>query len=630
MFDVGRSFLKITPYGINATCKRLQNNLALMRCKLFFKIRIAEEKSLRRLFITVLFISIIAPYSADSALLSKSYVVRYDKGWDILCDPYVVQKGDWVLKVFRQKGEISHKDFPEFLAIFKRINPHIRNIDMIRPGQHILIPLKKLKKDSLPGQSSGIVTIPFVTISNLPDIIKPLSTEYIVQKGDYISKLIARGYGSYKTKSYKQGIVLFRLINPNVVDLDRIYPGQKLYIPDSSLRDKPWYKSLFDSSGNIIIKADQNSPDAKALTFFVPTDKPDNIASPFAAVASILDAKFLNKGIYFFPMQGENDYKLDLSSFPVIELKDKTKILLALSANKDKKINEPDLTAIKSFWNNVKIVPIADKASTDQALDAVMKSFGKKAFKNKISFSDQGLKVEVHGKWIIEQPYFAGKKKIHLCITPVNDPDERTPDSIVRYLEQHDIIIKDFLKDFKKTKDKSKKAQKENTAKDPVIIDFSDHKTFVKNLLTAMNYNYTQNVAITFPYAGIQIKALSNLISSSNGKLLLVDFGDLYGDAIIAIKKTGLDIIQIKKKDNIYEVIEKIFDALEVSYAKDPTFLAAKRPDVYNTSLTIPGYLISNKEKHKILLATVPVNDDAIQFLTNKGIKVFQPLRESK
>ena len=595
---------------------------------------------MRRLFITVLFISIIAPYSADSALLSKSYVVRYDKGWDILCDPYVVQKDDWVFKLFRQRGEISHNDFPEFLNIFKHINPHIRNIDMIRPGQHILIPLKKLKKDSLPGQSSGIVTIPFVTISNLPDIIKPCSTEYMVQKGDYISRLIVQDYGSYGTKSYKEGIVMFRLINPDVVDLDRIYPGQKLYIPNPSLRNKTWYKSLFDNADNIIVKTDQNIPDIKTLTSFMLPDKYNSTQSPFSAVASILDAKFLDKGIYCFPRQGKANYNLDLSSFPLIELKNGTKFLLSLSTNKDKKINEPELDAIKSYWSNVKIVPIANKASTEQVLESVMESFGKEAFKNKISFSDQGVKVEVRGKWIIEQPYFAGEEKTHLCITPVTDPDEQTPDLIVRYLEQHDIIIKDFLKDFTKdlngTKHKSKKAQNENTAEDArpledaIAIDFSDHKTFVNNLLTAMDYNYAQNVAITFPYAGIQIKALSNLISSSNGKLLLVDFGDLYGDAIIAIKKTGLDIIQIKEKDSVYEVIEKIFDALEVSYAKDPTFLAAKRPVIYNTSLTIPGYLISNKKQHKILLATTLINDGIAQFLINKGIKVIQPLRESK
>ncbi len=584
---------------------------------------------MRRLFITwllIIFICIIPHYSAGSALLSKSYIVRYDKGSDILCDPYVVQKDDWVFKLFRQKGEISHKDFPEFLAIFKRINPHIRNIDLIRPGQHIFIPLRKLKKDSLPGQSSGIVTIPFVTVSNLPDIINPYSTEHIVQEGEFISRLIARGYDTkYGTKPYNEAIKVFRIINPDVVDLDRIYPGQKLYIPDRSLRDKPWYKSLFDSSGAI------------EPFISISTDRPDNILSLFAEIASILDAKLLNKGIYFFPGYGEADYRLDLSSFPLIELKDKTKILLAPSPDKGKKINEPELDAIKLYWSNVKIVPIANKTSTEQALDAVMASFEKKAFKNKISFSDQGLKVEVRGKWIIKQPYFADEEASHLCITPVNDPDERTPDSIVRYLEQHNIIIKDFLKDFTKdfngTKHKSKKAQNENTAEDArplknttenvIIIDFADRKAFVNKLLTAMGYNYAQNVAITFPYAGIQIKALSNLISTGDGKSLLVDFGDIYGDAVLSIKKTGLGIIQINNKDNAHEVIRKILDALEASYTKYPTFLAAKRPVVYNTSLAIPGYLISNKEKHKILLAIDSINDDIVQFLINKGIKVL-------
>ena len=584
---------------------------------------------MRRLFITALLICIIAPYSADSALLYKSYVVRCDKGRDILCDPYVVQKGDWVIKLFKQKGDISHKNFPEFLNIFKRINPHIRDIDTIRPGQHIFIPLKKLKKDSLPGQSSGVVTIPFVTISNLPDIIKHHSTEHIVQKGDFISRLISRGYGLYGTKLYKEGIVLFRLINPDVVNPDRIYTGQKLYIPNPSLRNKPWYKSLFDSSGNIIIKPDLNSSPAKTPEPSIPTVKHDNTPSPFAAIASILDAKFLNKGIYYFPRPNGVDYRLDLSSFPVIELKDNTKFLLFpdTDKNKDKNIKESDLNAIKSYWSNVKIVPITNKASTEQALESVLELFEKEAFKNKILFSDQSVKVEVKGKWIINQPYFAGKKKTHLCITPIIDPIEQTPDLIARYLKQHDIIIKDFLKDFKKTKDKSKKAQNKDTAENVIIIDFSDHKTFVNNLLTAMGCNYAQNVAITFPYAGIQIKALSNLISTDKVKPLLVDFGDLYGDAIIAIKKTGLNIIQITKKDSAYRVIEKIFDALEVSYIKDPTFLAAKRPIVYNTSLTIPGYLISNKKQDKILLATVPVHHNVIQFLSNKGIRVIQPLR---
>jgi len=143
-----------------------------------------NERDLCKMFNLVIILAaiMIAPLKANAAFLYKSYTIRYDRGWDILCDPYVVQKNDWVLKLFRQKGEIAHKDFPEFLRIFQRINPHIRDVDRIQPGQYIMIPLRKLRQGSMPGQSTGIVTVPFVTISNIPEPLKVYSKAYKVQR----------------------------------------------------------------------------------------------------------------------------------------------------------------------------------------------------------------------------------------------------------------------------------------------------------------------------------------------------------------------------------------------------------------------------------------------------------------
>ena len=76
------------------------------------------------------FILMLASFQprALAAVLYKSYLVKYDRGWDILCDPYVVQKDDWVYKIFRQKGELSAKDFREFLSIFRQVIFSIRQI----------------------------------------------------------------------------------------------------------------------------------------------------------------------------------------------------------------------------------------------------------------------------------------------------------------------------------------------------------------------------------------------------------------------------------------------------------------------------------------------------------------------
>ena len=584
----------------------------------------------RKFFIScyVIFcICIIAPYSAEAAIIDKTYIIKYDKGWDILCEPYIVQRNDWVFKLFKQKGEISHKHFPEFINIFKRLNPHIRNIDRIRPGQCILIPLKKLNKDTLPDQSSGIVTIPFVAISTLPEIVKPLSTEHIVQEGEFISRIIARGYGSYGTKPYKERIALFKLINPDVVNLDRIYPGQKLYIPDISLRDKPWYKSVFDSSGNIIKDKDFNVPIDKKIVKpkpFPVAYKGNDTATPYSQVASILSAKLFNKGIYYFPRHGKEDFALDLSKFPVIECKNGTRMVLS-----GENINEADLNAIKSYWSNIKIVPVIPGASVEHVFDSVFKTFEKNNFKKQLSFSDKGVEVEARGKWIVNRHLIAGGEAGHICVTLINTHRERTPDSIVRYLEQHNIIIKDILLGKKAAKQELAEPEKKNRIVDAINILSSDSKTFVKDLMAAMGYEYTQDVSITFPYAGIQIETLSNLITTGDGHSLLVDFGNLYGDAFQAIEKTGFKIIQITDEDDKKNIISKILKAIGVSYINNPTFLAAKRPVIFNTSFTIPGFLISNNEAPKILLAMVPLHNGVVQLLQDRGIKVIiQPLRQ--
>jgi len=50
--------------------------------------------SLTILILLVLLVGHIRPLPVYSDILYKSYVVRYDRGWDILCEPYIVQIND--------------------------------------------------------------------------------------------------------------------------------------------------------------------------------------------------------------------------------------------------------------------------------------------------------------------------------------------------------------------------------------------------------------------------------------------------------------------------------------------------------------------------------------------------------
>jgi len=561
-------------------------------------------------------------WPAYGALLYKSYVVQYDRGWDILCDPYVVQKNEWVYKIFRQKGEISQQDFQEFLEIFKRLNPKLRNVDRIRPGQQILIPLKKLEQEALPGQSSGVVTIPFVTISKINEILEAYSQRYRVVRGDWVSTLVSKHFGPYGTPSYQKGLELFKALNPDIENLDLIHTGQLLTLPDTSLQNQPWYQSLFDASGQLRIENGGGLPLPSNLA-----TRPDGLSGhseyqpgdPIAETAMALDGKLLNRGTFFFPQKNGRALELDLSQFPMIELQDGTRLLIARQDN----AQEADLTMLQSRWKNVKVVSVPPQATVEQVLESVFAKDDTPAGTKpeRVSFSDKGVNVAVQAQWIKSKESSDKAESRHVCITIIKSENERTPETISRYLDQHDIIIKDVLQSQAVTEalPNSQRAAGE----DVIVLSLISRKHFVKDFFKATGYVYAPNVSISFPYAGIQVKALSNLLSTSDGRQILVDFEDLYGDAIAAIQKTGLEIIQIKGNDSLSVIIGKLLDGLRISYTIDPTFLAAKRPPDYNTFINIKGFLMAEEGKPKTLLAAIPLHRSIVRFFNARNVKVI-------
>jgi len=565
---------------------------------------------------------LLIPIPIDAAVLYKSYIVRHDRGKDILCDPYIVQKNDFVTKLFEQRGEISGKDFPRFLSIFRRLNPHIRNINRILPGQNILIPLKELNPDTLPGQTTGVVTIPFVTLSNVSDLLKTYSTTHKVKRGDSISRIVAREYGKYGSQQYRKGITLFKFLNPEIKNLNRIYLGQALSIPNLALQNQPWYKSLFDDSGNLRNTVELNDlmmTEENALETTGAPVKADLPMPAFSKVASFLGAKLLTKGNYFFPQQEGGDVELDLARFPIMEFQDRTRLLFPQGNT----IQRSDLEVIKSYWHSLKTVSASRGDSLEKVLDAVLASLYGDKQREKLLFSDHGVVVEVRSRWVFSESSRSGKTEKQICLTPIIKPKERTPDSIVRYLARNNIIIREEIAYKKDTTQINLDKPISYASEDIIRIEDSDQKTFVADLLIALGYRYAQECQITFPYAGIQIRAESNLVSRDNGKLLLIDFGDFYGEAILALEKAGFGIVQINDRDNFHAISKKLFGALDVSFTSDPTFFAVERSGKYNTSLMVPGCFLPKTKTSKVLITTSSLHDDLIQFFREQDMAVI-------
>jgi hypothetical protein len=567
---------------------------------------------------------ILMTADAHGTVLYKNYVVRYDRGWDILCDPYRVQPGDWVLKIFRQKGEIAHDDFREFLGIFERLNPHVTDTDRIRPGQVVDIPLKKLAPGSLPGQSSGVVTIPFVMIASPREMIEKHTLTYTIQQGDTVSQLIANHFGGrFGNTTYSQGLALFKAANPHIADVNRIYAGQKIYMPDPSIREESWYSAIFNQDGELVdaltTEAGPDSPPAAALATARVTDppQPGGSGGPAAEAAAVIGGRLMDKGTAFLPMQQAKDFELDLSRYPMVDLGGGSKVILT---TQDRVMNV-DLGLIQSYWDQVKVARVSDQASSQEILEAVLSVLPADTASNRLAFEEGGVAVSVSAKWIRTDVSADGRLPRHVCITPITAASQRTHEALVRYLDRNDIVIKEVLAGTPETGSLSVGT---NRAPAAGTIDGSSQKSFVESLAAAMGFAYAPNIAISFPYAGIQVQALSNLLSFGNGRETLIDFGDLYGDAVLAIRGTGLEILQVNLDEGPLELIQRLMESAGLAYTGSPVFYGADRSAEFNTAITVSGILMPTRSAENRLFIVEPLPELIELFIRDQGIQPVQ------
>ena len=281
----------------------------------------------------------------------KQYSIFKHNNEDILCETYIVSKDDWLYKILRKKGEISEQDFPQFIKIFKKINPEIKNVDAIEPGVHILIPLKKIKKEEYEQSSPGKIDIPVIEFSAVVEDfdLKPFIQKHKIQKRETISNLIDKDFLKTSGAISKEGIQAFKLVNPDIKNINIIHEGADIYLPDPSIKSQSWFKSIL--SGKIPISETKREKIAA-----VKRRIDDNELAQLKKYSALVGGTLLNQGKMYFPGRDGSSQVLDLSSSPVIEQDDGSRILIISGNN----VNAELLEYVQIYWKNIKTQLISE------------------------------------------------------------------------------------------------------------------------------------------------------------------------------------------------------------------------------------------------------------------------------
>ena len=290
---------------------------------------------------------------------------------------------------------------------------------------------------------------------------------------------------------------------------------------------------------------------------------------------------------------------------------------------KNESLSSADQAVISSFWKNLQIVTMSYDSSLRELLYTICQLTDKNGCENKFSIKDRGLTARVHGEYIYDNPRGTGK----VCVTLIDHPGQKLSDDLHHYLADRKCLVSEWIDGENFFGPVSVTAESPPLPGSLIIPDTSRPAAFVRDFADAFGMNYQNNVEISFPYAGFQVKAYSNLLSVSSGKDFLVDFGDLQGDAIEAIEKTGFQVLQIRSGQSIRSIVSDLLRVMPVQESEDPVFWGADRARAYNTSIQVPGRLISmitDQGKMKMLITEILLHDNILSFLHRAGIKVMK------
>ncbi len=467
----------------------------------------------------LLFLSL--PVQAAKIGIKTSYkqyrIFEHDKG-KILCDPYTVKKDDWLYKIFRRKGVISNTNFPLFISVFSEINPEIKNIDLIEPDEHILIPLKFVKQDDYKEKTQGVVEVPVIEYENMPDAFKPYVEKREVKSGDTVSKLIDRSFLDEDGRITEQGIRAFKMANPGIKNIDLIFKGDSIYLPKSEIHSENWFKSFFREPGK---KAPETASTSTMVRKKIPNPAIDKAQeAQLRRYAALIGGTLMADGSFYFPGNREGASKLDLASTPVIKLKSGKRMLLIPEGAYDKDI----VNTVRQYWKNIEMRKLS------RALEIARKD------------------------------------------SENDTEDQERPEKTL--------------------------------------------KGFVKTVLSNAGFSYQENYRVSFFYGPIELSAVVGRIKRANASDLLVDFGNIYGEAFDAIRNQGYDIVTLAPESQIIGAAGKLFKALGASTTQNPSFVKGRH------IITLPGLYVTAPQK-EIFLAEKRLTDEMTDFLEEKDIQII-------
>lgn len=521
----------------------------------------------------------------------------------VLAEEYIVQDGDYIWKILRQKGLLKRRNLSELLSVLKSLNRSLGNLDLVHPGEKIIIPLRITPIAGAPSHedSSGRKITPLAALKELN------SENYTVKPGDSLIR-IAKGRYNIPPKDLRHKyLALVKKLNPSIKDLNIIHPGQIIRLPIYSpeIVRKPIERAISPRPGH----------KARAETT---KEALSPLAPALSQIFLEIGEEWVQTGEHFIPLKSGGQIDLEARSFPIINVHTGLRVIV------DLKNKLPDKMArlIESNWESYRIVRLGEDYDLNTALDKILRvcNYPKIVRMGEPIELKGDIALKISGDWIITTSENPLDNRHGLVVINLIDPNTlHTPQLIKNYLTGLGVKVIEYPPGDEDTLENMKEAQKLGGDGDPFSL--------VATLLRLAGQSFSTRVEIPVyqsQNAGFKLIINADFLLNIKGKDAIIDMNGLDPDITSFLKEHRFLILSLAAEKKSLAMVEKTLEFLGVQSDTGPhSFMATSGDDSRNITLSMPGIVFFDPHGKAILATPLTLPDEIVTFLSLKGYQVF-------
>jgi hypothetical protein len=445
---------------------------------------------------------------------------------------HVVKQGEWIADILRSQ----FKDEQVPYALIHRLNPGIRNLNRIYPGQRIVLPV--------PGSSEPSESISDIGRENSsPPVI------YRILEGDSISRIIL----SEMNMNPAEALPAYRLIrklNSEIPDLNRLPAGQTLRLPPAPARSAVPPAAPLETAARPTEKSDAETA---AIA--------DSLLGIIRPVIGRMRGAVVVTGSYFIPLQETTQIAIDCAQIPVVELDDGTTVLLDYGNRLSENLKE----LIRQSWKNYAFMTaeeLRDGLVGIQGIVRHSRNYRMVQVDKPLTLTAKP-EILVFPDWLITGKETAGGTSYRQGLFLLDRGERPLPAEARAFIEKSGVTVTEIAEErvvfFVETP----------PALRPAMVDLRGMKgiALAEKLLTTLGETPIRNAdVVVFDQArnGFNLSVTADLLIRKGEKQFILHTKRLPDQFLNILKEAGKEVIPIGENDQGRSLIEGVLKGLGI------------------------------------------------------------------